>query len=620
MATLALVGVDCVTHAADRPGTRQSAAAAGDYWIAAGDQAARQILAFDPAATDWNGSAAVRWSWQATTAHGFSADEAAATGLLADFKLRDRPSGAQSFVVADGRGLAAVVDYPSGTRQWAKVISGNLHSAELLPDGNVALAASDGGWVRVYAASQGPSAGTYAQFDLVQAHATLWDPAIRRLWVIGDDAKTGAHVLTALVVGGTAAKPTLEEDTARRATLPTAGGHDVYSYAHDANKLWVSTGSAAYLYDKTTKTFSAPAAADRPAVKSLGNQPSGQIVQTRPDSVKTPPGGCTDDTWCTDTVEFHSPDATRTRSGAAFYKARVWTPYYSVVDQPLRGTLWDRTRGADGSWSASATEVDANTSLSAASAAALPDGSLHVFTVVPDSGIWERTRSASGSWSSATKIDANGSVSRVAATTTPDGTVHLAAVVPGSGVWYRTRSASGTWSSSTKIDGNGAISALSLTALPDGTVQLADVVPDSGVWAKTRSAAGAWSSATKIDDNGGVTDVALAGLPDGTVQLADVIPGSGIWVKSRSTAGTWSAASHIDTNGWVTAVALAALPDGPVQLVDAVPGSGVWAKTRSAAGTWSAATKADGNGSVLAVFTTGLPDGTLHLGTVPDLS
>ncbi|WP_255955104.1 DUF6528 family protein [Streptomyces odontomachi] len=620
MATLALVGVACVTHAAERPERQQSVAAAGDYWIAAGDQGARKILAFDPAATDWNSSGAVKWSWQATTGHGFSGDEAAATGLIADFKLRDRPSGAQSFVVADGRGLAAVVDYPSGTRQWAKIISGNLHSAELLPDGNIALAASDGGWVRVYAASQGASAGSYAQFDLVQAHATLWDPAIRRLWVIGDDARTGAHILTALVVGGTAAKPTLEEDTARRATLPTAGGHDVYSYAHDANKLWVSTGSAAYLYDKTTKTFGTPAAANRAAVKSIGNQPSGQIVQTRPDSAKTPPGACTDDTWCTDTVEFHSPDATRTRTGAAFYKARVWTPYYSVVDRPLRGTLWDRTRGADGTWSASAAEVDDGATLGSASAAALPDGSLHAFTVVPGSGVWERTRSASGGWSSATQIDSNGSVSRVAAATTPDGVLHLASLVPGSGIWYKTRSTGGTWSSSTKIDGNGAISGLSMTALPNGTMQLADVVPDSGVWVKTRSAAGTWSSATKVDDDTAVTDVALAALPDGTVQLADVVPGGGIWARTRSAAGTWSAAGHIDTNGWITAVSLAALPDGTVQLADVVPGSGVWVKTRGTGGTWSSATKVDGNGSVLAVCTAGLPDGTLHLGTVPDLS
>ncbi|MEU8362884.1 hypothetical protein AB0C27_43395 [Nonomuraea sp. NPDC048882] len=166
------------------------AAMADDYWVVGGDQTGRRLTAYDPAVADWNTAQAVKWTWQPTvTPAGFSADEVSAFGLIADFKLRRRPSGAQSFVVAAGgsRGVAAVVSYPGGTRQWARVLPGNLHAAELLPDGNVAVAASTGGWVRVYASSQGPSAATYAEFRLPDAHAALWDPAVRRLWVIGRD-------------------------------------------------------------------------------------------------------------------------------------------------------------------------------------------------------------------------------------------------------------------------------------------------------------------------------------------------------------------------------------------------------------------------------------------------
>ncbi len=167
---------------------------------------------------------------------------------------------------------------------------------------------------------------------------------------------------------------------------------------------------------------------------------------TRPDSAKTPVGACTDSTWCTDTVEFYSPDATRIRAGAAFYKVRVWSPYYSVIDAPLHGTVRDRTRGADGVWAASAAQIDGNALLTTASAAALPDGSPHVLSVLPDSGIWDRTRSASGTWSSAVKIDSNVSVSEVVAAATPDGVLHLADVVPGNGIWCKSRSPGGIWS------------------------------------------------------------------------------------------------------------------------------------------------------------------------------
>ncbi|MEO3791665.1 DUF6528 family protein [Nonomuraea sp. B10E15] len=494
-----------------------AAATPGDYWVAGGDQTGRRLLAFDPAVTDWNSSAAVKWSWEPSVTPGrFSGDEVSAFGLIADFKLRTRPSGAQSVVVA------AVVSYPEGLRQWARILPGNLHAAELLPDGNIAVAASTGGYVRVYASSQGPNAATYAEFRLTDAHAALWDPAIRRLWVIGQDPASGQHILAALAVEGTTARPTLREDIQRRAVLPTGGGHDVYGHATDPGKLWLTTGSAAYLYDKATRTFDGdlPGGANRAAVKSIGNQPSGQIVQTRPDSSKTPPGACTDSTWCTDTVDFFAPAMTRRRTGAAFYKARVWSPYYGVADQSLRGTVWGRTRSPSGSWASDATEIDANGGISDVAVAALPDGSLHVQTLVPGAGVWDRTRRAGGRWAGSVKIDENGAVHALSAAGLPDGTLQVQTAVPGAGVWNRSRSTAGAWASSVKIDANGSVTALSSAALPDGGLEVQTVVPGSGVWNRSRSAAGAWAgAAVKADGDADVLHVSAAVLGDGTLHL-----------------------------------------------------------------------------------------------------
>lgn len=603
-----------------------AAAAAGDYWVVGGDQAGRRLIAFDPSVADWNSSAAVKWTWQPSVSPGrFTADEVSAFGLIADFKLRDRPASGQSVVVAAGgdRGIATIVSYPAGVRQWARILPGNLHAAELLPDGNIAVAASTGGWVRVYASSQGPDAGAYDEFPLTDAHAALWDPAIRRLWVIGRNAS--GPILTALAVEGTPAQPALREDTQRRVALPTGAGHDVYAHPTDQGKLWLSTGSAAYLYDKAAKTFTAaPSGANRGAVKSIGSQPSGQIVQTRADSAKTPPGSCTASTWCTDTVDFFQPSMTRRRTGVAFYKARVWSPYYGVADQSLRGTVWDRARGSSGAWDANAAEVDDNGGISGAAVAALPDGSLHVLTVVPGSGVWDRGRSAAGVWDEhSVKIDANGDVSDVSAAALPDGSLHVQTVVPGAGVWNRTRSAAGTWATSaTKIDENGGISDVSAAALPDGTLHVQTVVPGAGVWDRTRNAAGTWGGSAKIDANGSVTAISAAGLPNGTVQVQSAVPGSGVWNLARAANGAWDAAPvRIDANGSVTAVSAAALPDGTVHVQTVVPGSGVWNRPRGAAGAWAgSATKIDANGSVLDASAAGLGDGALHLITLPDLA
>ncbi|WJH36002.1 DUF6528 family protein [Paenibacillus sp. CC-CFT747] len=289
--------------------------------IATTNQANNTIDLYDPAVDDWNSPDALKWSWKPSTALGYSSAEVRLWGGPSEAKRKG------SVLVATAGQLATIAAYPSGTRIWAADvgIGSNPHSAELLPNGNLAVAASDGKWIRVYTSSQGPSSVSYAQFNLDFAHAAHWDVENELLWVIGYDNVAKQHIMTGLRVGGTDAKPTLTEDTSRRSLLPSPWGHDITPHAGDSNKLWVSTNAAVYVYDIPAKSFTpAPEAANRSFVKSVGSLPSGQIVEARPDNVKTPPGGCTANGWCTDTVDFYAPDMTRTVSGAAFYKARIW--------------------------------------------------------------------------------------------------------------------------------------------------------------------------------------------------------------------------------------------------------------------------------------------------------
>ncbi len=154
----------------------------------------------------------------------------------------------------------------------------------------------------------------------------------------------------------------------------------------------------------------------------------------------------------------------------------------------------------------------------------LPNGTLHVFTLVPGSGTWERVRSASGTWAaSAIHIDTNGSVTDIASAGLPDGTLHFQGLVPGSGIWDKTRSTSGTWSSATHIDTNGSISSVSSGALPDGTLHVDTTAPGSGIWHRIRSASGVWAaSSVHIDTNGDVFTTYTTGLPDGTLHVGGI--------------------------------------------------------------------------------------------------
>ncbi|WP_146250256.1 DUF6528 family protein [Paenibacillus flagellatus] len=288
-----------------------------EYGIAVTDQAAERITVYDPAKNDWNDDEAKLWSWAPSGTNGF-AGLTRGWGLPSDVKLREGRTGGTYMVVTDSRGLAAIVPYPAGDRRtWGAIVGGNPHAAELLPDGNIAIAASEGGWVRVYTASLGPDSADFAEYALPGAHGVLWDPRLCLLWAVGD------RDLAALRVNGTAEAPVLEE--ALRSKLPSDWGHDLFAVYGNPDKLWVTTNTRVYQYDKPgdswSSSYEGASEIDERWVKSIGNQPSGRVVKT-----VQKPG--TKYVWTTDTVDLHVPGDRRTVSGGAFYKARIWSTDY----------------------------------------------------------------------------------------------------------------------------------------------------------------------------------------------------------------------------------------------------------------------------------------------------
>lgn len=604
------------------PGVLQPMAATADptdRWILAGDQAGPRLVAFDPADTNWEDAGSVKWEWEPTTALGFSATEIAAFRNVTDFKLRDTPQG-KRIVLTASYGLAAVISYPEGVRQWAQVLplSDNLHSGELLPNGNVAITSTNTstGYVRVYAASQGPNASTYAEYALgAQSHGSLWDPITERLWIIGKQGSgtNDPRVISALSVTGTPASPRVNADDRKWFQLPDIGPHDLTADPNDPNLLLISTNDYTYEFDKTASTnpFTEldPSEGSLPRVKAVSRQPSGQTVQTRPDEYKTPKGACaTVNYWCTDTVDFYGPDTTRTVTGAQFYRAKTLWDDYNAAGDHVHGTLSARVKPGSGSWGSPGV-VDSATEITAIAAAAAPDGSVHAQYVVPGDGVWSRTRNSSGTWSSATQIDANAAVTDVSSAVRPDGTLHVQTLIPGQGVWDRTRSATGTWSTATKIDSNAGIIDISSAALPNGNLHVQALVGGTGIYNRVL-ASGSWSTSSKIADGcegTGVNDpcvaqISAAGLPDGTVQVQALTPASGLSNLSRSASGTWSTPVQIDSNDAITRVSSAAAADGTLNVQTVVPGFGIWNRVRSAAGAWAGSVQIDSSDTSFAVF------------------
>lgn len=321
IASVFLLSISCAEGVLPESSMLEKSAST-DFPIAITNQGAGRIQVFDSQFTNWNTSSALLWSWYPNSTNGFSASTPG-WGAPSDVKLRNSSFfGGQVMAVADSRGFCALIPYPAGdTKYWSANVGlpgaglNNLHAIELLPDGNTAVAASNGNYVRIYTSSQGVNSSNYVSFTLTDAHGLLWDPANNVLWALG------GSVLTALEITGTAAAPIITEKAAFRVSLPSAGGHDLYAYYGDNNILWVTTHYGVYQFDKTGKIFTAVSgAAFGTAVKSIGNQPSGQIVQARPST-------CTDG-WNTNTVQYYNPSLSHTVTGACFYKARVWWHEY----------------------------------------------------------------------------------------------------------------------------------------------------------------------------------------------------------------------------------------------------------------------------------------------------
>ncbi len=296
----------------------------GSALIVAVDQASRQVLVLDGETAREAGPEAgpeadrlpVVWSW---TADGDDrlADLEPARSWARPTEARDVVlDGEGSLLVTASGGLAALVDTATGTPIWATDLgtSVNPHSAELLPDGNVAVVASTAGWVRLYAASEGPRSTTYTEQELDGAHAVQWDEGADLLWVLGDDT------LLALRVGGTPDIPSLTPE--RSIPLPEVGGHDLAPVRSAPGTFWLSTGDRLWRYDSHLDRFEAVglgAEDSARGIKSVGSEPAtGRLLTITPDHA----GPCS---WCTSAVTFHHPDGTLALTGTELYKARWWT-------------------------------------------------------------------------------------------------------------------------------------------------------------------------------------------------------------------------------------------------------------------------------------------------------
>jgi len=273
-----------------------------DGAILAGDQVGKTIFLFDGAKTDLND--AVLWSWTPAEATGIDAGDDLSGGP-ADIK---RVMGGTHILAITSPYVSLIRIADKHVEFYGKA-AGNPHSCELLPDGNIATASSDGNALKIFYTGGGNKPKPY-ELKFGGAHGVVWDHKRQLLWAIG------GNKLWSFTYNFDAKHPALKV-TDRYEIEPS--GHDLYPVPGEDQLYFTSKHT--WVFDIATGKSSIVLAKGTKSVSQLGR--GGEIIYTRGLGKTAKELGLKK--W--QTPHISSMDgATRTYKGAGFYKARWFTP------------------------------------------------------------------------------------------------------------------------------------------------------------------------------------------------------------------------------------------------------------------------------------------------------
>ncbi len=297
-------------------GTKQKETAKSlGYLVGVANQRNAKVEVYDFSYKSFDDPSALVWSYTPTY-------------FAAGLKLRNHKTHGNVALIAMGTHHACMVSYPSGQLLWeTDQTAYNPHSIELMPNGVIAVAASNGNTISFFIPKDSFSEAADATVTLTDAHGVLWDDENQVLWAVGRTVLTAYKVT--LNANNTV---TVTEDTSRKATIPSDHAHDLSPVYSNKNELWITTASHVYRFNKTTKEFSADydgnGDLDRASVKGVGNFKDGSLIYIYPDKLWTEKPWNSKSVYLVRNLNGEMVQSTLTSSTGDFYKVRVWSADY----------------------------------------------------------------------------------------------------------------------------------------------------------------------------------------------------------------------------------------------------------------------------------------------------
>lgn len=244
------------------------------------------------------------WSWRAKGRADMPDDIEALFNTTDDCKPFE--GGSKILVTSSGGGVAFVDRVNDRVLFHGR--AANAHSADLLPRGRVAVAASHdraGKGDRLILFDLTASDRELSSVELPWGHGVVWDEQRRLLWAL-----SGEDLRVYELGDWGSATPKLQR--VALIPLPERGGHDLSVV--NTTLLAVSTANHCWVFDRNARTFQPhPELGDKAGVKSINHDPqSGQVAYVQAEGKN----------WWAERIHFLRPADSLHVAGEHFYKAR----------------------------------------------------------------------------------------------------------------------------------------------------------------------------------------------------------------------------------------------------------------------------------------------------------
>jgi hypothetical protein len=254
------------------------------------------------------GSPRRTWSWRAKGRADLPAEFRSLFNTTDDCKPFE--GGSKILITSSGGAVAFVDRAADRVRFYGRAT--NAHSADLLPGGRVAVAASQdpkGKGDRLIVFDLARSNLELWIEELPHGHGVVWDEQRNVLWALAD-----ADIRVFELRDWQSSAPKLQR--VALVPLPERGGHDL-SVVSGTPFLAVSTGNRCWLFDRDARTFRPhPELGDKASVKSISHHPvQGSLAYVQAEGKN----------WWSERIHFLKPTGTLHVTGEHFYKAR-WNP------------------------------------------------------------------------------------------------------------------------------------------------------------------------------------------------------------------------------------------------------------------------------------------------------